>query len=59
MNGLKMDLTRYRNPPEIKQTVKPPDKPDEKPTQQPVNSDELFLYEKMIEIKQKKFKEVV
>lgn len=57
INGLKMDLTRYRNPPKIEETKPPPEVP-EIPKQQPVNSDELFLYQKSIEIKQKKFKEV-
>lgn len=57
MNGLKMDLAKYRNPPNIKETKKP-EEPEE-PKQQPVNNGELFLYCKSLEIKQKKFKEVM
>jgi ATP-dependent Clp protease protease subunit len=55
MNGLKMDLTRYRNPPKIKETKEVP----KEHTQQPLNNEELFLYQKKIELKQKKFKEVI
>jgi ATP-dependent Clp protease protease subunit len=55
MNGQKMDLTRYRNPPEIEEVkeIKEIEK-----QQEPLNDEELFLYTKSVELKQKKFREV-
>lgn len=52
MNGQKMDLTRYRNSPEIKEKKEP------EKQQEPLNNEELFLYEKSIQLNQKKFREV-
>lgn len=49
MNGQRLDLSRYRNSPKIEETKK----------QELFNSEELFLYEKSMQLKQKKFKEVI
>jgi ATP-dependent Clp protease, protease subunit len=55
INGQKMDLSRYRNSPPIKEV-----KTEEKNTKtEHFNKEELFLYEKSIQLKQKKFKEVM
>lgn len=58
MNGQKMDLTRYRNAPKIEPTKTETTKNEIKEDvqkQEPINTDELFLYAKMLQLKQKKF----
>jgi len=54
MNGVKMDLSRYRNPP--KMIVSVPKQPKEKPNE--LDKDQLFLLENALQLKKSKYQEV-
>jgi hypothetical protein len=54
VNGIKMDLSRYKNPP--KMIVATPQKPQNNPNE--LDKDQLFLLENALKTKKSKYQEV-